>query len=995
MPTRFVMTERDVFIAALEKDGPDARQAYLDEVCAGHTALRQQVEGLLRLYDNAGSFLESAAVEPGATGVFRAGLDGSGRVVTEGPGTVIGPYKLLEQIGEGGFGVVFMAEQTVPVRRKVALKVLKPGMDTRQVVARFEAERQALAIMDHPNIAKVFDGGATPSGRPYVVMELVKGVPITDCCDQNQWTPRQRLELFVSVCDAVQHAHQKGIIHRDLKPANVLVSMHGTVAVVKVIDFGVAKALAQEVGLLTDKTLFTGFAQMIGTPMYMSPEQAGQSGLDVDTRSDIYALGVLLYELLTGTTPFDKERLRTAGYEEMRRIIRDEEALPPSTRLSTVGAAAATVSANRRSDLHRLCRLMRGELDWVVMKALAKDRDRRYASASAFAADIERYLKDEPVLAGPPSKWYQLRKLAQRHTRAFVTIFALALGSLLAVIGLAASNILIRQEQTRTEAAKLDAETAQQLAEERAAEIRDGLERLQMANALTDRSRAYMADLRWDDAQAVLTKAVRLRSDNAFAWAELAELHTRLGLWEFAAIDFEHELALRPSDATSRWYLHALLRFFLGDTAGYAEASRRMREHFRGTFNPVFLIELTRTSVLKPPADADLDHWVELAGHAAVSRGKGDWWSLYALGLAQYRAGQHEQAVRSLRESLTADAKEWSVRTLSYPVLAMAHYRLGQVAEARQALAASARVLDHWTQEMVQGGDKHWVIHLGAAAYWPVPWWDWLEGRLYYREAKLLIDGAPPPDDARVHVLRGRAFAGLREHDKAEPEYAFAVQQRPDDPQIRLESHRNRAYGHVDRGRWKQAAAEFAQAGELHPDQTHLGLFRAVAQLKAGDRAAYRQSCAALVRRFEKTNDVAAAINVLLACVLQPDALPDMNGLLPLVRVATPPDDPGAPEVGAALYRAGYYAEAVRRFERTGRVYHLRAASWCFLAMARHRLQRAGEARQALDEARRWIDEADRKELDDFTGTRPAWGSWYEKIECELLLDEATRLLTE
>src|SRR5262245_15628172 len=320
-----VIDEKDVFVAALARPAGEGREAYLRASCADHPELLGRVRELLSAHEGSHGPLDRGPAPLGVT------VDVAH---PESPGSVIGPYKLLEQIGEGGFGVVFMAEQTQPVRRKVALKILKPGMDTRQVVARFEAERQALAIMDHPNIAKVFDGGATPSGRPYFVMELVKGVPVTDFCDQNHLTPRQRLELFVSVCQAVQHAHQKGIIHRDLKPSNVLVTMHDTTPVVKVIDFGVAKALGQE---LTDKTLFTGVAQMIGTPLYMSPEQAGMSDLDVDTRSDIYSLGVLLYELLTGTTPFDKERFRHAGYDEIRRIIREEEPPRPSTRLSDLG----------------------------------------------------------------------------------------------------------------------------------------------------------------------------------------------------------------------------------------------------------------------------------------------------------------------------------------------------------------------------------------------------------------------------------------------------------------------------------------------------------------------------------------------------------------------------------------------------------------------------------------------------------------------------------
>jgi serine/threonine protein kinase/tetratricopeptide (TPR) repeat protein len=404
------MSEREIFIAALQKEDAAVRQAFLDEACAGRPELRQQVEDLLRLHEDAGSFLEGQA-GGAATGPFVSPPSGEASGSVEQPGTLIGRYKLLEQIGEGGFGVVFMALQQEPLRRKVALKVLKPGMDSGQVLARFEAERQALALMDHANIARVHDAGTTQSGRPYFVMELVKGVPITHFCDEHQLTTDERLKLFVDVCAAVQHAHHKGIIHRDLKPSNVLVSRQDT-AMVKVIDFGIAKALGQQ---LTERTLFTGFAQMIGTPLYMSPEQAGMSDLDVDTRSDVYSLGVLLYELLTGTTPFDAERLRQAGYDEMRRIIREEEPPKPSTRFSTLGQASTTVSTQRKSDPKRLRQLFRGELDWMVMKALEKDRNRRYESASAFAADVQRYLHDDPVLACPPSASYRLRKFVRRH----------------------------------------------------------------------------------------------------------------------------------------------------------------------------------------------------------------------------------------------------------------------------------------------------------------------------------------------------------------------------------------------------------------------------------------------------------------------------------------------------------------------------------------------------------------------------------------------------
>src|SRR5215211_6992460 len=355
---------RSIFLSLVDRPQDQWPEALAD-VCRDRPDVRAKVERLLADHVLLGTI--SLGEDSGQS---RTEIDDFER-----PGAIIaGNYKLLEPLGEGGFGVVYLAEQTAPVRRKVALKILKAGMDIRQVVARFEAERQALAIMDHPNIARVFDGGATASGRPYFVMELVKGVPVTEFCDHNHLTPRQRLELFVSVCHAVQHAHQKGVIHRDLKPSNVLVSRHDVTPVVKVIDFGVAKALGQS---LTDKTVFTGLAQMVGTPLYMSPEQAGMSDLDVDTRSDVYSLGVLLYELLTGTTPFNKERFRQAAYDEIRRIIREEDPPKPSTRLSESTDSLPSISARRHMEPAKLTRLLRGELDWVVMKALEKDRNRR------------------------------------------------------------------------------------------------------------------------------------------------------------------------------------------------------------------------------------------------------------------------------------------------------------------------------------------------------------------------------------------------------------------------------------------------------------------------------------------------------------------------------------------------------------------------------------------------------------------------------------------
>jgi eukaryotic-like serine/threonine-protein kinase len=722
------MREQTIFIEALEIADPAERAAFLDRASGGDAAVRERVEKLLHRHQQDDSFLAGPAVAPALTGAYTPEPGGAEAVTgpIEGPGTVVGPYKLLQQIGEGGMGVVYMAEQSRPVRRVVALKIIKPGMDSRHVIARFEAERQALALMDHPNIARVLDGGTTETGRPYFVMELVKGVPITKFCDERRLTPRQRLELFVPVCQAVQHAHQKGIIHRDLKPSNVLIAMYDDKPVPKVIDFGIAKATGQK---LTERTMFTEFGQVVGTLEYMSPEQAGLNQLDIDTRSDIYSLGVLLYELLTGSTPLEKKRLKEAAMLEVLRLIREEEPPKPSTRLSTTDEMPS-VAANRGLEPKKLSGLVRGELDWIVMKALEKDRNRRYETANGFAADVQRYLADEPVQACPPSAWYRLRKFGRRNK---APVLAGGVFLLLLVAGVVGTSIglvraLVAERQAVTE--RDEKEEARQQTRQALNTMTDEVveELLGRQVRLTDKYREFLkkvlayhaafAAAEGDDAE-----GRRGRADGYFRVGQI-----RFSLGEVAEAEpaYREALALRQQladefpDRTEFRVALALSHEFLGRLLTGAGRRKEAEQEYRKTLalrkkladelpQPEALDDLTKIygslafllQETERPKEAEEAYQAALGIAERLARQHpGRYEFLHSLAVAHSNLGYFLNATDRLKESEKAYNKSlevskklvaWSARPESRLDLAKAHLILG-VMQQRTARPKEAEV---------------------------------------------------------------------------------------------------------------------------------------------------------------------------------------------------------------------------------------------------------------------------------------------------------------
>jgi serine/threonine protein kinase len=930
------MNPEELFNAALAKP-PAERSEFLAAACAGDEALRRRIEELLHAHENPGSFLAGSPL------AFAATTD---EPIQERPGAVIGPYKLLEQIGEGGMGTVWMAQQTEPVKRLVAVKLIKAGMDSRQVIARFEAERQALALMDHPNIARVLDAGTTDGGRPYFVMDLVKGVTITKYCDEHHLTLRQRLELFLPICQAIQHAHQKGIIHRDLKPSNVLVALYDGKPVPKVIDFGVAKAAGQP---LTEQTLVTGFGAIVGTLEYMSPEQAELNQLDIDTRSDIYSLGVMLYELLVGSPPFTRSALEKAGMLEMLRVIREQEPSKPSTKLSTA-EGLPTLAANRGTEPAKLSRLVRGELDWIVMKSLEKDRNRRYETANGFAMDVQRYLADEAVQACPPSMRYRLRKFARRNR------IALAMGAfgvlLLAVIvgSLATGMVLLSRGNKRIKEQRDLARQQQQLARNAVDDMysdvaekwlgnQPGLQSVQ--KEFLQKALRYYEDFAKDDAT---DPDVRMK--RGIAYLRIGKMESFLGNHRKAAESYDKAVAslegLVADFPDNRSYRFELARAY-SSKGVFALSEREKFEQLA--------IQLCLQLQRELP---DVPEYLEVLAEAH---------NILACGQdAERRFSEAETNARqylSWSEKLAAvspdESKYQAALANAHNTLAEVLNHTSQISEAekeyRQAIEFAAKALsrsptnpvrrDYLAMFSVNLADLLRKTGRGKQAENP-----------YLRTVGLyekLVEDFPETHRYRDNLATygysncANLYQELERWEDAIEASRKAVALRvklvkdfPGDPRYKpslVMAHCNLGNLLQDAGQPDKALAEFSKAVDLKSEVAAPHYLLALAQAGAGNVTEYRSACAAMLDLFDGTENPAIAEFVARTLVLCPDAVKDLNRAVKLAEMAVvrnPKNETYLTTLGATLYRAGRFGEAIQRLNevatdraagRTQRIY--------------------------------------------------------------------------
>jgi hypothetical protein len=970
-----VAREKAVFCQALEISDPQQRRQFLDKACDADKALREQVERLLGLSQSAGEFFDKChpALEPEAEDADQVLAAAESALEGEPPEIrCIGPYKLLQKLGEGGCGVVYMAEQEHPIRRRVALKIIKLGMDTKNVIARFEAERQAVALMDHPNIARVLDAGATESGRPYFVMELVHGVKITEYCDQNRLSMKERLKLFIQVCNAVQHAHQKGIIHRDLKPSNVMVTMHDGVPGPKVIDFGIAKATEQR---LTDKTLFTSYAQLMGTPAYMSPEQMELSGLNLDTRSDIYSLGVLLYELLTGRTPFDTADLLKLGVEELRRTICERDPISPSAKLQTLNNDELTKTARRRHiEPLRLLSQLRGDLDWVVLKCLEKDRTRRYATANALVMDIEHYLQEEPVLARPPSQLYRLQKLVSRNRFVFLSgataVTALLLGSIIS------TSLFVKEREALRSAvvAQQDAETARakeaQLRHD--AESRETVKEVGLRMALNQYAQA-------DELLDRLSLQNPSRETEAL-FRIVGDWNAINGRWPRAIERFGSLVQLDPLDDVPISLDHFRLGTALLES-GKRDDYERFRQETISRFGSAgsttnFLPDRLITCCLLLPANQQLLQNLEAMANAA-EKGLSDPdrlgtsrlpWLSSSLALLEYRRGNNAKATTLCTRCLGSPECDAPRAALAHVVQALAYWRLGQYPEGFTELSRAQERIDPAFNNGLNLNPKNDPAQ---------NWFDWVSASILMRECQ----------------------EQFLETDRSLAQVAVPT------PGVETAA-KYRALGdwHALRQQWREAAERFGVLVEVDRvedwETVTLDYFKlSLALVEAGERDDFNRFREQFVARYGHTTNATAANRVIKSSLLLPAPRQLLERLEPSARACEEgaKDSSGYTAAWHSLslevleYRQGDYARASNRCRKC-LASPERNALWTttaqlILAMSYWQTHQYREAVPKLIEAQRQIDSEFGNGLDPNPSNDPEH-HWYDWVLARILLRE-------
>ncbi|MGD0814850.1 MAG: serine/threonine-protein kinase [Verrucomicrobiota bacterium] len=978
MSTR-VPREKAVFCQAVEITDPEQRRQFLDQACGADKALRERVESLLALSQPAVDFftecspaLAAAAAETDPAHMLSAAESAVEAEPLES--SRIGPYKLLQKLGEGGCGVVYMAEQEQPIRRRVALKIIKLGMDTKNVIARFEAERQALALMDHPNIARVLDAGATETGRPYFVMELVYGVKITDYCDQNRVSMQERLKLFIQVCNAVQHAHQKGIIHRDLKPSNIMVTMHDGVPVPKVIDFGIAKATEQR---LTDKTLFTSYAQLMGTPAYMSPEQMELSGLNLDTRSDIYSLGVLLYELLTGRTPFDTADLLKLGVEELRRTVCEREPLSPSAKLQTLNNEELTKTARmRRIEPPRLVSQLHGDLDWIVLKCLEKDRTRRYEGANALAMDIQRYLDEEAVLARPPSRLYRLQKLVRRNRVVF--LFGAAAVTALLVGTIISTLMFFKEREARSSEARL----------RREAELRENASRV--ALLVTQR--------RFEEADKLVTN-LPLNKPSTEVSTELRALgdwHAANGRWPEAAARFESLIQVNQFDASdliSEDQLKLAAAFLKSENRKGYEQFRQTEVARLGLTNIASDYRTFKVGLLLPP-DTNMMQLFALGGELIEKRipidtemrpnspRSAEW--LEVLGLLEYRRGNFSAALAWCDRCRTHPAYSAARITTASAIKAMSDWRLGYYQAGVVDWTTASELIQAKSQQGLDFGSTPFTIFPGVPDDLEGSWDDWIIADILRRECDELLAQSDRTLDS---MSKSKSSSG----------------------EIRTDLYRELGEWQAIRGEWQQALNRFEDVHRLAPSgigaEAVAYLHTALALLKLGDEKGFASLRDEAISRFKGTTNLDSAAYVMKAGLLRPTddnsiaALEPFAQLLGRAAASAGPMKEGVVTpatwhlmlLGLLEYRRGNYAKAMgwcrQSLVACTYVAMPTVANRVILAMSFHKLGEDAAARSELDKARAIAQTGQNCSFD-------SW-NWREWVFARLLLQEADGLIPQ